>query len=61
MNDILQRDHRSVRGTISYTSNKPERKGQERGREYFMINTHSDGKRTCIAHCEIDDLSLIHI
>jgi hypothetical protein len=55
MNDILQRDHRSVRGTISYTSNKPERKGQERGREYFMINTHSDGKRTCIAHCEIDD------
>ena len=55
MNDILQRDHRSVRGTISYTSNKPEREGQERGREYFMINTHSDGKRTCIAHCEIDD------
>ncbi len=55
MNDILQRDHRSVRGTISYTSNKPERQGQERGREYFMINTHSDGKRTCIAHCEIDD------
>ena len=54
-NDILQRDHKSVRGTIAYTSNKPERKGQERGREYFMINTHSDGRRTCIAHCEIDD------
>jgi hypothetical protein len=55
MSSILQRDHRSVRGTIRYTSNKPDRLGQERGREYFMINVHSDGKRTCIAHCEIDD------
>jgi hypothetical protein len=55
MTSILQRDHRSVRGTIRYTSNKPDRLGQERGREYFMINVHSDGKRTCIAHCEIDD------
>ncbi len=52
---ILQRDHRSVRGTIAYTSVKPERRGQERGREYFMINVHSDRRRTCIAHCEIDD------
>jgi len=52
---ILQRDHRSVRGTIAYTSRKPDRLGQERGREYFMINVHADGKRTCIAHCEIDD------
>ena len=55
MNDILQRDHRSIRGTIAYTSNKPERKGQERGREYFMINVHGDGRRSVIAHCEIDD------
>jgi hypothetical protein len=55
MSSILQRDHRSVRGTIRYTSNKPDRLGQERGREYFMINVHSDGRRTCIAHCEIDD------
>ena len=55
MSSILQRDHRSVHGTIRYTSNKPDRLGQERGREYFMINTHSDGRRTCIAHCEIDD------
>lgn len=52
---VSQRDHRSVRGTIAYTSLKPERLGQERGREYFMINTHSDGARTVIAHCEIDD------
>ena len=55
MTSILQRDHRSVRGTIRYTSNKPDRLGQTRGREYFMINVHGDGKRTCIAHCEIDD------
>jgi hypothetical protein len=52
---ILQRDHRSVRGTIAYLSHKPDRYLQERGREYFMINTHTDGSRTCIAHCEIDD------
>jgi hypothetical protein len=55
MSSILQRDHRTVRGIIRYTSNKPDRLGQERGREYFMINVHSDNKRTCIAHCEIDD------
>jgi hypothetical protein len=55
MNDILQRDHRTVRGTIRYTSKKPDRVGEERGREYFTINVHGDGKRTCIAHCEIDD------
>lgn len=52
---ILQRDHRSVRGTIAYLSHKPERYLQERGREHFIINTHADGSRTCIAHCEIDD------
>ena len=55
MSDILQRDHRSVRGTIRYTSKKPERMDQERGREYFRINVHVDGRRTCIAHSEIDD------
>lgn len=55
MSSILQRDHKSLRGTIAYLSHKPDRHGQERGREYFMINNHSDGKRTVIAHCEIDD------
>jgi hypothetical protein len=55
MSDILQRDHRTVRGTIRYTSKKPERMDEERGREYFHIDVHSDGKRTCTAHCEIDD------
>jgi hypothetical protein len=29
--------------------------GQVRGREYFMIDVHSDGRRSCTAHCEIDD------
>ena len=52
---ILQRDQRAVRGTIAYTSNKPGREGQERGREYFHITVHSDGRRTCMAHSEIDD------
>ncbi len=52
---ILQRDHRVIRGTIAYTSNKPDRLGQERGREHFHISVHSDGRRTCSAHSEIDD------
>jgi len=52
---ILQRDHRNVRGTILYTSNKPERLGQERGREYFVTTVHADGSRSVSAHCEIDD------
>ena len=34
---ILQRDHRAIRGTIAYRSNKPDRVGQERGREHFHI------------------------
>ena len=37
MNDsILQRDHKTVRGTIRYTSKKEGREGQIRGREYFI-------------------------
>jgi len=55
MSSILQRDHRSVQGTIEYISHKPDRNGQERGREFFMINVHTNGCRTIIAHCEIDD------
>ncbi len=52
---ILQRDHRSTMGKILYTSRKPERMGQERGREWFRVDVHTDGRRTCVAHCEIDD------
>ena len=52
---ILQRDHKPVRGTIRYTSKNEGREGQIRGREYFNINTYSDGARTIIVHSEIDD------
>jgi hypothetical protein len=52
---ILQRDHQSVMGKVLYTSRKPDRMGQERGRESFRIDTHTDGRRTCVAHAEIDD------
>lgn len=47
--------HRTIRGTIQYTSKKPERLDQERGREYFTITTQSDGIKVLHAHCEIDD------
>lgn len=47
--------HRRIRGKIHYTSDKPERKGQERGREYFTITVHQDGRRTLRAYTEIDD------
>lgn len=46
---------RTIRGTIRYTSRKPERLGAERGREEFRIDHHPDGSRVVTAHCEIDD------
>jgi hypothetical protein len=47
--------HYRIRGKIHYTSDKPERKGQERGREYFTITVHGDKRRTLRAYTEIDD------
>jgi len=47
--------HKTLRGTIRYTSTKPERLGQERGREYFSITDQADDVRLVHAHCEIDD------
>jgi hypothetical protein len=47
--------YKTLRGTISYTSAQPERLGQERGREYFMITDQADGVRVVHVHCEIDD------
>ncbi len=47
--------HHTLRGSIRYTSNKPERLGQDRGREYFSITEQADGVRVMHAHCEIDD------
>jgi len=37
--------HTTLRGRIRYTSNKPERRGEERGREHFTITRHGDGAR----------------
>jgi hypothetical protein len=47
--------HRTIRGTILYTSKKPERMDQERGREYFTLTKQADGTDVLLAHCEIDD------
>ncbi len=47
--------HETINGRVLYTSTKPERAGKERGREYFTITKHQDGRRTMRAHCQIDD------
>ena len=46
---------RNVEGRILYTSKKPERLDQERGRESFLFTHHGDGATTLRAHCEIDE------
>ncbi|MEH6549324.1 MAG: hypothetical protein V7711_16060 [Pseudomonadales bacterium] len=47
--------HTTIRGKILYTSNKPERMGEERGREYFTLTHQADDVLVMHAHCEIDD------
>ena len=47
--------HRSITGTILYTSKKPERLEERRGIEHFRFTHHTDGKRTLRAHCEIEE------
>lgn len=47
--------HRRITGKLRYTSDSPERKGKERGREEFTITVHQDGSRTLRAYVEIDD------
>lgn len=47
--------HQTITGAIAYTSRKPERMGQARGRESFTITRHTDGAVTIRAHCEIED------
>jgi hypothetical protein len=51
--------YRTIRGTILYTSKKPERMDQERGREYFTITQQPDGTDVMHAHCEIDDEPMV--
>jgi hypothetical protein len=53
--DYLQRDHSVRTGRIRYTSNKPDRMGEERGRERWTLVKHTDGRRSLVAHSEIDD------
>ena len=47
--------YRTLRGTVRYTSKKPERLDQERGREFFTLTQQPDGTDVLHAHCEIDD------
>ncbi len=47
--------HRTIDGLIRYTSKKPERLDQERGRERFTFTVHTDGKRSLRALCEIEE------
>ncbi|HEX7855699.1 MAG TPA: hypothetical protein VF503_18600 [Sphingobium sp.] len=47
--------HKTISGKILYTSRKPGREGEERGREYFTFTRHTDGCRTLRALCEIDE------
>ncbi len=47
--------HETISGTILYTSTKPGREGQERGREYFTFTKHTNGSRTLRALCEIEE------
>ena len=51
----MSKRHKSIRGYIRYTSAQPERRGAERGREWFLINQQTDGVDVLLAHCEIDD------
>ncbi len=48
-------NHRNVTGKIRYTSEKPGREGQERGRESFRFTHHQDGSVIMSAHCEIEE------
>jgi hypothetical protein len=48
-------DHRTIKGTILYTSKKPDMLGRPRGYEDFTFTHHSDGKTVLRAHCEIEE------
>lgn len=49
--------HQTISGKILYTSRKPGREGEERGREEFTFTKHTDGTRTMRALCEIEEPS----
>lgn len=47
--------HRTVSGKIRYSSMKPGKEGQERGREWFAFTHHADGSVIMRARCEIEE------
>jgi hypothetical protein len=47
--------HRTIEGTILYTSKKPEMLDKKRGYERFLFTRHGDGAVTLRAHCEIEE------
>lgn len=47
--------HRTISGTILYTSRKPDRVGERRGIEHFRFTHHRDGAVTLRAYCEIEE------
>jgi hypothetical protein len=49
------RTHTSWRGRIAYTSKKPERLNEDRGRETFTLHEQTNGTSILHAHTEIDD------
>lgn len=51
--------YKTLSGTIQYTSKKPERMNQERGREFFSLTVQPDGTDLLHAHCEIDDQPMV--
>lgn len=55
MKEYLQRDHRVRSGLLRYASKKPDRLDEERGRERWTLIQHDDGRRSLLAHSEIDD------
>ncbi len=48
-------EHDTIRGRLVYSSRKPERYGEVRGGETFVVTRQVDGGRTLRAHCAIDD------
>lgn len=47
--------HNTWRGVLAYTSKKPDRMNEERGRETFTFHEQSNGTSVLHAHTEIDD------
>jgi hypothetical protein len=47
--------HRTIRGSIAYTSKKPHMMDQPRGEEHFTFTHHGDGQTTMRAHCLINE------